>query len=106
MITPGPVVITVAFIGYFNRRYPSRARRFSSCLPRMVLLAPFYRRYSNNLKLRAFVEGVTAAAVGAITGAVRDALVFAGADRGRLYARLRLRAVVFFGGKAQLAIWH
>ena len=36
----------------------------------VVLLGPSYRRFSNNTQIRAFVQGVTAAATGAIAGAV------------------------------------
>ncbi len=74
MITPGPVVITVAFIGYLVAGFAgSIAAVLGVFLPVylvVVLLAPAYRRFSSNLQLRAFVQGVTAAAVGAITGAV------------------------------------
>jgi chromate transporter len=31
--------------------------------------APYYRRFAKNLQVKAFVQGVTAAAVGAIAGA-------------------------------------
>jgi chromate transporter len=74
MITPGPVVITVAFIGFL---VAGTAGAFAAALgvflPTylvVVCLAPSYRRYSNNAQLRAFVQGVTAGAVGAIAGAV------------------------------------
>lgn len=74
MITPGPVVITVAFIGFLVAGTAGAvAAALGVFLPVylvVVCLAPFYRRYSNNPQLRAFVQGVTAAAVGAITGAV------------------------------------
>lgn len=36
----------------------------------VVLLAPYYQRFPKNPQLHAFVQGVTAAAVGAIAGAV------------------------------------
>ena len=36
----------------------------------MILVAPYYRRFAGNPRVKAFVQGVTAAAVGAITGAV------------------------------------
>lgn len=74
MITPGPVVITVSFIGYLVAG-PSGAvaAALGVFLPVylvVVCLAPVYRKHSANPQLRAFVQGVTAAAVGAITGAV------------------------------------
>jgi chromate transporter len=73
MITPGPVVITAAFIGYLV------AGVFGAILaalavfapPYLIILfgAPYYRRFAQNLQVKAFVQGVTAAAVGAIAGA-------------------------------------
>src|SRR5258708_28220144 len=35
-----------------------------------VIVGPFYKRFSGNTQVRAFVQGVTAAATGAIAGAV------------------------------------
>lgn len=74
MITPGPVVITVAFIGYLvNGMWGACAAGLGVFLPVylfVVLLGPSYRRFSNNSQIRAFVHGVTAAATGAIAGAV------------------------------------
>jgi chromate transporter len=73
MITPGPVVITVAFIGYLVAG-PLGATLaalgvFLPCYLFVVIPAPYYRRYGSHPGLRAFVEGVTAAATGAIAGA-------------------------------------
>jgi chromate transporter len=74
MITPGPVVITVAFIGYLvagtSGAFAAALGVFLPVYLVVVCLAPFYRRYSTNAQLRAFVQGVTAGAVGAIAGAV------------------------------------
>jgi chromate transporter len=74
MITPGPVVITVAFIGYLvNGMTGASAAALGVFLPVylfVVILGPFYKRYSQNRQIRAFVHGVTAAATGAIAGAV------------------------------------
>jgi chromate transporter len=74
MITPGPVVITVAFIGYLVAG-PSGATVaalgiFFPVYLIVVLLAPSYKRWAKNPQLNAFVQGVTAAATGAIAGAV------------------------------------
>jgi chromate transporter len=73
MITPGPVVITVAFIGYLVAGLPgSLLAALGMFLPTylaVVLTAPHYRRFAHNLQVRAFVDGVTAAATGAIAGA-------------------------------------
>jgi chromate transporter len=74
MITPGPVVITVAFIGYlvqgFSGAVLASAGVFLPCYLFVVLPAPFYARFADDPRLKAFVEGVTAAATGAIAGAV------------------------------------
>ena len=74
MITPGPVVITVAFIGFIVAGVPgATAAAFGIFLPVylvVVLLAPSYKRWAKNHQLNAFVRGVTAAATGAIAGAV------------------------------------
>jgi chromate transporter len=73
MITPGPVVITAAFIGYlvagvFGALVAALAV-FAPPYFLILLAAPYYRRFAKNPQLNAFVQGVTAAAVGAIAGA-------------------------------------
>jgi chromate transporter len=74
MITPGPVVITVAFIGYLVAGVAgATAAALGIFLPVylvVILLAPSYKRWARNQQLNAFVQGVTAAATGAIAGAV------------------------------------
>ena len=74
MITPGPVVITVAFIGYLVSGIAGAcAAALGVFLPVylfVVIVGPFYKRFSGNTQVRAFVQGVTAAATGAIAGAV------------------------------------
>jgi chromate transporter len=73
MITPGPVVITVAFIGYLVAGPLGAAVAalavFLPCYLLVVIPAPYFRRFANNPRLKAFVDGVTAAATGAIAGA-------------------------------------
>ena len=74
MITPGPVVITVGFIGYLIAGLPgaavAAAGTFLPCYLFTVLPAPYFKKYGKRPGLIAFVNGVTAAAIGAITGAV------------------------------------
>ncbi len=73
MITPGPVVITVAFIGYLVAGpLGAGAAAIGVFLPvyaMVVLAAPFFRRYGKTPALKALVLGITAAATGAIAGA-------------------------------------
>jgi chromate transporter len=73
MITPGPVVITSAFIGYLVAGpLGAFAATLAVFLPPYLLVvfgAPYYRRFAKNRQVKAFVQGVTAAAVGAIAGA-------------------------------------
>jgi chromate transporter len=74
MITPGPVVITVGFIGHLVAG-PAGAvvAALATFLPSYlftVIPAPHFRRLSRNRAIKAFVDGVTAAATGAIAGAV------------------------------------
>ena len=73
MITPGPVVITAGFIGYLVAG-PLGALAAAWAVfapPYFIVLvgAPYYRRFAQNVQVKAFVQGVTAAAVGAIAGA-------------------------------------
>jgi chromate transporter len=73
MITPGPVVITVAFIGYLVAG-PLGATLaalgvFLPCYLFVVIPATYFRRAVGDPRVKAFVDGVTAAATGAIAGA-------------------------------------
>jgi len=74
MITPGPVVITAGFIGYLVAGPLGAALAAVAVFapPYLIVLiaAPLYRRFTKNPYVNAFVKGVTAAAVGTITGAV------------------------------------
>lgn len=74
MITPGPVVITVGFIGYlvagFWGAVVASLATFFPCYIFTVLPAPYFKKYGKHLSIKAFVDGITAAAIGAIAGAV------------------------------------
>ena len=74
MITPGPVVITVAFIGFLVAGFAGAVMAsigiFLPVYLFTIVPAPWFNRHRNNPQLKAFVDGATAAATGAITGAV------------------------------------
>jgi len=74
MITPGPVVITVAFIGFLVAGLAgSIMASIGIFLPVYlftIIPAPWFKRHRDNPQLKSFVDGATAAATGAITGAV------------------------------------
>ncbi|MES1198194.1 MAG: chromate transporter [Chitinophagaceae bacterium] len=74
MITPGPVVITVGFIGYLIAGVPGACvaalATFLPCYLFTVIPAPYFKKYGKRKAVKAFVDGVTAAAIGAIAGAV------------------------------------
>src|SRR2546427_11009467 len=73
MITPGPVVIAASFIGYLVAG-PVGATLAALAVfapPYLIVIigAPSYRRFAHSRQVKAFVQSVTAAAVGAIAGA-------------------------------------
>jgi chromate transporter len=74
MITPGPVVITVGFIGYIVAGLPGATvaalGTFLPCYLFTIIPAPYFKKHGKRPGIVAFVDGVTAAAVGAIAGAV------------------------------------
>jgi len=74
MITPGPVVITVAFIGYlvagFTGACVAAFATFLPCYLFTVALAPSFRKIARNASIKEFVNGITAVVVGALVGAV------------------------------------
>ncbi len=73
MITPGPVVITAGFIGFLVAGLPGSAAAalgtFLPCYLFTIIPAPYFRKYGKRPAIGAFIDGVTAAAIGAITGA-------------------------------------
>lgn len=74
MITPGPVVITVGFIGYLVAGFKGAAiaalATFLPCYLFTVIPAPYFKKISQNKSIKAFVDGITAAVIGALVGAV------------------------------------
>lgn len=120
MITPGPVVITVAFIGYLVAGLSGATlAAVGIFLPVYVLTIiplPWFRRHRDNAQLRAFVSGVTAAATGAIAGAVivlgkramtdvPTALIALGGFVLLWRFKLPEPVVVLLAGAAGLAVW-
>lgn len=81
MITPGPVVITVGFIGYivtgrgtdfwtgFTGASVAALATFLPCYLFTIIPAPYFKKHGKRPGILAFVDGVTAAAIGAIAGA-------------------------------------
>jgi chromate transporter len=73
LITPGPVVITAAFIGYlvggFAGAGVATVAIFTPIYLGVTIPAGWFIRHQDNPQVRAFVKGATAAAAGAIGGA-------------------------------------
>jgi chromate transporter len=74
MITPGPVVITVGFIGYLIAGFPGASvaalATFLPCYLFTVIPAPYFKKIAKNQSIKSFVDGITAAVVGALVGSV------------------------------------
>lgn len=82
MITPGPVVITVGFIGYvvgdkargtiggFEAATVAALATFLPCYLLTIIPAPYFKKHGKRPGIVAFIDGVTTAAIGAIAGAV------------------------------------
>lgn len=118
MITPGPVVITVAFIGYlvagFAGACVAALATFLPCYLLTVLPAPYFKRWGKHPGVKAFVDGVTVAAVGAIAGAVvvlarrqlvdAPAMLIALVTVGLLYQFKKLPELSVIGGAAVVGL--
>ncbi|MCX2452393.1 chromate transporter [Pedobacter sp. PLR] len=74
MVTPGPVVITVGFIGYLVAGFPGACvaalATFLPCYLFTVALAPSFKKIAKNTSMKAFVDGITAVVIGSLVGAV------------------------------------
>ncbi len=73
LITPGPVVITAAFIGYLvggiAGALVATVAIFTPIYLGVIVPGPWFVRHQDNAQVKAFVRGATAAAAGAIAGA-------------------------------------
>ncbi|MBC7867101.1 MAG: chromate transporter, partial [Gloeobacteraceae cyanobacterium ES-bin-316] len=101
MITPGPVVITVGFIGYLVAGFPGASvaalATFLPCYLFTVIPAPYFHKISKNSSVKAFVDGITAAVIGALFGAVIVIAMRSITDiRTALIAIASLCALVYF----------
>jgi chromate transporter len=74
LITPGPVVITATFIGYLVGGWVgtlvATVGIFTPIYLGVVIPGRWFVRYQDRAPVQAFVRGATAAAAGAIAGAV------------------------------------
>lgn len=74
LITPGPVVITTGFIGFLlaglSGATVAAAATFLPAYFLTIIPAPLFKKYGKRPGIAAFVDGVTTAAIGAISGAV------------------------------------
>lgn len=74
LITPGPVVITAGFIGYLVAGLPgaivATIAIFTPIYLAVVIPGRWFLRHRDNRQVKAFVSGATAAAAGALAGAV------------------------------------
>ena len=72
MITPGPIVLAVAFIGYLvaglKGAIVAAIGIFLPCYLCVIALAPHFNRIAHHEAVRACVQGVTVAVAGGITG--------------------------------------
>lgn len=101
MITPGPVVITVGFIGYLVAGFAGATTAalaiFLPCYLLTVIPAPYFKKIAKNTSVRAFVDGITAAVIGALVGAVVVIAMRTIHDvPGAAIATVTLLALIFF----------
>ncbi len=73
LITPGPALITSAFIGYLVAglvgALVSVVAVFLPCYLCVLILAPIYQKIRKNHAVKSFVSGITSAAAGVMLGA-------------------------------------
>ncbi len=109
-MTPGPIVITAAFVGYKVAGFAgAAAATVGMFLPSFVLVlaaAPFLRHLRASPRVRAFLTGVNAAAIGAIFAAAATLLPGVLATRpGPMPLPDPLAAGIFVAALALLVRW-
>jgi len=74
MLTPGPMVVTVGFIGFLIAGFPgaviAAAGTFIPCYFFTVIPAPHIKKISKNRNIKHFVQGIIAAIIGALVGSI------------------------------------
>jgi chromate transporter len=121
IITPGPVVIMAAFVGYLAAGLPGAVLAafgiFAPVWVFNVAIGRLFLRHRHNRQVRGFVKGATAAAVGAIAGAsvvlgqgaitdVATVLIFASALIVLYLKKLKEPYVIGLAGIAGLVLFH
>ncbi len=109
-ITPGPIVITAAFVGYkvagFLGAVAATAGMFLPSFVLVLAAAPFLRHLRASPRIRAFLAGVNAAAIGAILAAGAALLPGAlGLRPGRVPVPDPLAIGIFVAALALLVRW-
>jgi len=72
MITPGPIIMVVSFMGYLiagiKGAFAATLGILLPCYFLVILLAPHFNRIAHHEGVRAFVQGITVAVAGSIAG--------------------------------------
>lgn len=120
MITPGPISVDAGFVGYLVAGLPGAVvSALGIFLPNYLMTiaaAPWFKRHRDNPQLKAFAQGATAGAIGAIAGAtvllgqqtITDlpTILIALTSLGLLwFAKLPVPILVVAAGVAGLVIW-
>jgi chromate transporter len=74
MLTPGPMVVTVGFIGYLIADFPgaliAAAGTFVPCYFFTIIPAPYLKKITKNINIKNFVQGIIIAIIGALVGSI------------------------------------
>lgn len=121
LMTPGPVVIAATFLGYQIAGLAGAAVAtvgiFAPIYLGVIVPGPWFIRHRNNRQIKAFVRGATAAAAGAIAGAVivlgrqtiidwRSAVISVAALAALVRFKIKEPLLVLAGAGIGLAVLH